>query len=377
MCRGPDNGPTVFPLEAIPHQDAAVGAEGKPGIRGVEYYEMPSCACDPARGRSLQLPLVVRYRSGCEEYPASHRHPAVGHGLPQVELDFRRRHPAAVRKNSGANPHRRHAFEIFGSCFGSSFRIQTPETFGSAVDLGRLVPPANELPKIPWPDFKVDALRQPRQDRNGFHCTGANQIIRRIEIARRDADFSGQAGIGPADSTEQIQRNHRANVRRNSSLVGAVDSPDFHSAHRSRLFTALLLRLLRVPFEHTQHPLQLHLLLKQFAVNLFQLFRSIWIVLVIATCATIAHAAKTLDIYFIDVEGGQSTLIVTPAGQSLLVDTGFAANGFNDTSNRGRDAQRIVAAVRDAGLKRIDYLLTTHFHADHDGGVTDVTAQIP
>ena len=88
-------------------------------------------------------------------------------------------------------------------------------------------------------------------------------------------------------------------------------------------------------------------------------------------------ATQTLDIYFIDVEGGQSTLIVTPRGETLLVDTGFAANGFEDTSNRGRDAQRIVAAVRDAGLKRIDYLLTTHFHADHDGGVTDVMAQIP
>jgi competence protein ComEC len=90
-----------------------------------------------------------------------------------------------------------------------------------------------------------------------------------------------------------------------------------------------------------------------------------------------ATAAQTLDIYFIDVEGGQSTLIVTPAGESLLVDTGFAANNFNDTSNRGRDARRIVAAARGAGLKRIDYLLTTHFHADHDGGVTDVAAQIP
>ena len=68
--------------------------------------------------------------------------------------------------------------------------------------------------------------------------------------------------------------------------------------------------------------------------------------------AVAAMATQTLDIYFIDVEGGQSTLIVTPRGESLLVDTGFAANGFDDTSNRGRDAQRIVAAVRAAGLKR-------------------------
>jgi competence protein ComEC len=90
-----------------------------------------------------------------------------------------------------------------------------------------------------------------------------------------------------------------------------------------------------------------------------------------------AQAAKTLDIYFIDVEGGQSTLIVTPAGQSLLVDTGFAGNSFNDFSNRGRDARRILAAVRDAGIKRIDYLLITHFHGDHAGGVVDLAAEIP
>ncbi len=90
-----------------------------------------------------------------------------------------------------------------------------------------------------------------------------------------------------------------------------------------------------------------------------------------------AAAAKTLDIYFIDVEGGQSTLIVTPEGESLLVDTGFAGQGFNDTlTNHGRDARRIIAAVHDARLQRLDYLLITHFHGDHVGGVVDVAAQI-
>ena len=81
-------------------------------------------------------------------------------------------------------------------------------------------------------------------------------------------------------------------------------------------------------------------------------------------------AAATLDIYFIDVEGGQSTLIVTPAGESLLVDAGYAGND-------GRDAGRIVAAARDAGIARIDYLLITHFHSDHDGGVPELAAQMP
>ena len=80
--------------------------------------------------------------------------------------------------------------------------------------------------------------------------------------------------------------------------------------------------------------------------------------------------ATTLDIYFVDVEGGQSTLIVTPARKSLLIDAGWNAGG-------GRDATRIVAAARDAGLTQIDYFLLTHFHSDHDGGVPDLARQIP
>ena len=81
-------------------------------------------------------------------------------------------------------------------------------------------------------------------------------------------------------------------------------------------------------------------------------------------------AAQTLDFYFIDVEGGQSTLIVTPAGESLLVDTGYRAAA-------GRDSTRIVAAARAAGVKAIDYLLMTHFHPDHDGGVVELSRQMP
>lgn len=81
-------------------------------------------------------------------------------------------------------------------------------------------------------------------------------------------------------------------------------------------------------------------------------------------------AARTLDIYFIDVEGGQSTLIVTPEGESLLVDTGYAGNG-------GRDADRIAAAAKAAGVSQIDYLLVTHFHGDHAGGAPDIAARLP
>jgi competence protein ComEC len=88
------------------------------------------------------------------------------------------------------------------------------------------------------------------------------------------------------------------------------------------------------------------------------------------SCAATLTAANTLDIYFIDVEGGQATLVATPAGESLLIDAGF---GGND----GRDANRVMAAVHAAGLKQIDYLLITHFHPDHDGGVGALAKQIP
>lgn len=91
---------------------------------------------------------------------------------------------------------------------------------------------------------------------------------------------------------------------------------------------------------------------------------------VVAACAiatllavpAVAQGRSTLDIYFIDVEGGQATLIVTPQGRSLLIDTGFP--DFD-----GRDAERIVSAAKDAGLTQIDYALITHYHRDHVGGV--------
>jgi competence protein ComEC len=83
-----------------------------------------------------------------------------------------------------------------------------------------------------------------------------------------------------------------------------------------------------------------------------------------------AQADKPLDIQFIDVEGGQATLVVSPSGESLLVDTGYV--GFND-----RDADRIAAAVKQAGLSRIDYLVVTHYHADHVGGVPALAARVP
>src|SRR5713226_6562687 len=89
-----------------------------------------------------------------------------------------------------------------------------------------------------------------------------------------------------------------------------------------------------------------------------------------ATPATSSQNKDASQIYFVDVEGGQATLFVAPGGQSLLIDTGWSGND-------GRDADRIVAAARRAAIERIDFVLLTHFHQDHAGGITQLAARIP
>ena len=85
--------------------------------------------------------------------------------------------------------------------------------------------------------------------------------------------------------------------------------------------------------------------------------------------SSLAAAEKPLQIFFIDVEGGQATLFVSPSGQSLLVDTGWGYNAF-------RDANRIVAAAKLGRVKKIDYLVLTHFHTDHIGGVPQLAQKM-
>ncbi|HYY72369.1 MAG TPA: MBL fold metallo-hydrolase [Candidatus Bathyarchaeia archaeon] len=88
------------------------------------------------------------------------------------------------------------------------------------------------------------------------------------------------------------------------------------------------------------------------------------------SAAATSENGKALQIYFVDVEGGQSTLFVTPEGKSLLIDTGWP-------DNNGRDADRIVAAAKLAGIKQLDFVLLTHYHMDHAGGITQLAAGIP
>ncbi len=83
------------------------------------------------------------------------------------------------------------------------------------------------------------------------------------------------------------------------------------------------------------------------------------------------RARTTLDLYLIDVEGGNATLIVSPAGESMLIDTG------NGGAAAARDADRMMAAAKDAGIAQIDHLVTTHFHTDHIGAMEELSQRIP
>lgn len=106
-----------------------------------------------------------------------------------------------------------------------------------------------------------------------------------------------------------------------------------------------------------------------------QLLSSLGVLLcfsLLVSSAQWAHAQKgstPLLIYAIDVEGGQSTLLASPSGGSLLVDTGWPGNN-------GRDAERIEEAMKDAGIAQIDKVLITHFHTDHVGGVPELVKRV-
>ena len=98
--------------------------------------------------------------------------------------------------------------------------------------------------------------------------------------------------------------------------------------------------------------------------------RWMWLIGLLCIPVETAAQSRAFDIYWVDVEGGAATLVVSPTGESLLVDTGFPG-----TDNR--DAKRIFAATQEAGLTRIDYLVITHFHRDHVGGLSSARRDDP
>src|ERR1700681_3679496 len=95
------------------------------------------------------------------------------------------------------------------------------------------------------------------------------------------------------------------------------------------------------------------------------------VTLALAAAVPFAQTSKTLNIYVLDVEGGNATLFVAPSGESVLIDTG------NGGAAAARDASRIMAAVKDAGLTQIDNPITPHWHGDHFGGMAEFAGRIP
>ena len=96
------------------------------------------------------------------------------------------------------------------------------------------------------------------------------------------------------------------------------------------------------------------------------------LLLITAVAGTLAGAqgasTKPLQIYVVDTEGGKAALFVSPSGQTAVLDSGNAG---------GRDTDRLMAAVTDAGVTKIDYLITTHYHGDHVGGLQELAKRLP
>lgn len=97
--------------------------------------------------------------------------------------------------------------------------------------------------------------------------------------------------------------------------------------------------------------------------------RFLYFAVILTASSVLSAQSRNLDIYTIDAEGGGATLIVSPSGESMLIDTGYPV--------ADRDAKRIYAATQQAGLKKIDYVVISHYHPDHAGGLPALSKMIP
>jgi competence protein ComEC len=98
--------------------------------------------------------------------------------------------------------------------------------------------------------------------------------------------------------------------------------------------------------------------------------RSLSVGILVMGLGSIAIGAETLDIHVIDTEGGKAVIIQSPEGENMLIDAGYPTPD-------GRDTNRIVAMATSLGIKQFDYLIATHYDADHSGNVANLVAKIP
>lgn len=106
--------------------------------------------------------------------------------------------------------------------------------------------------------------------------------------------------------------------------------------------------------------------------------RRLWLAALLLS-ATPVLADAPLKIVVVDVEGGAATLFLTPEGKSLLIDTGWPRGAGQMPSPDGAEesADRIIAAAKTLGITRLDYVLVTHYHDDHSGGVSALLSKFP
>src|SRR5882762_5791409 len=211
-------------------------------------------------------------------------------------------------------------------------------------------------------------------------CDCARRLSNRTErwIARR---YGTRQGISYSHADGAFRKTGRTRGRRRVSRVRRGKLCHRPCACRRRRFSCERRESLSIPEEfnilgeNSEMAIRLALEISArpwigLARYLLPAVATICVLFCVCDQFVVARTAKPLVVYFVDVEGGQATLFVTPAGESLLIDTGW--DGF-----AGRDADRIVATAKNAGLSKIDYVLITHYHSDHVGGVTQLASRIP
>ena len=188
----------------------------------------------------------------------------------EIQQNLGRRHATADGKDRGANAGCRYPGKFFVRGSGRALGIQARHESESAVDLRRFIPPSHEVLEVPGADIEIDSLGKRHLPGDVLDCSAANEIVRGIEIACGDTDFCGQATLcGPAHDAEKIKWNDGSGTRRYVPFVRTTDAAELDRTHHQWPVIAFL-RLGQV-FQDAEHTVELLLLLRDLAGNLFEL----------------------------------------------------------------------------------------------------------